>query len=225
MPMPKATVATTTSTSSFRKAMCTPFRVACGRPAWYAAADSPSLVPTSAATSSASRFVSTYTMLGPTELLLLLLEDEDAEEDDEDEEDASSFRCQGSPPSLPRLRDLDEDEDEDEGLRRSTERRSFRTLPLFISTAYDRFGRLKLVFATNSDELEEEEEEEDEKDVEEEAISPPPRRPRLRQMSPWTWAVAVAVRAMMGTSGKASRSMCLSMRYSGRKSWPHSLTQ
>ena len=43
-------------------------------------------------------------------------------------------------------------------------------------------------------------------------------------MSSRTRSVAVAVSAMIGTSGKCLRSFA-SWRYSGRKSWPHSLMQ
>ena len=43
-------------------------------------------------------------------------------------------------------------------------------------------------------------------------------------MSRRTRSVAVAVSAMIGTSGNSARSLA-SWRYSGRKSWPHSLMQ
>jgi hypothetical protein len=43
-------------------------------------------------------------------------------------------------------------------------------------------------------------------------------------MSSRTRLVAVAVSAMIGTSGNCARNF-FSSRYSGRKSWPHSLMQ
>ena len=43
----------------------------------------------------------------------------------------------------------------------------------------------------------------------------------LLAVSPPSVSVAVAVKAMMGTSSICAN-MVLSLRYSGRKSWPHS---
>ena len=47
---------------------------------------------------------------------------------------------------------------------------------------------------------------------------------RCSRMSARTRSVAVAVRAIIGVFGKRSRRFT-SCRYSGRKSWPHSLMQ
>ncbi len=48
--------------------------------------------------------------------------------------------------------------------------------------------------------------------------------PRFFWMSFWTFGVAVAVRAMIGAR-PISSTMSLILRYSGRKSWPHSEMQ